>query len=65
LREPSKGIINIDGKKIKSKLLSHVTDRLNFMKDYMYNMMKDKSQILEDKITLYNEGFSKKPTDLS
>jgi hypothetical protein len=27
--------------------------------------MKTKAQLLEDKITLYNEGFSKKPTDLS
>ncbi len=44
IKDTSKGIVNVDGKKIKLKLGTHVSDRLNFMKDYMYNMMRDKSQ---------------------
>ena len=59
------GIVNVDGKKIKNKLNSHVSERLNFMKEYMYNMMKDKATLLEDQISNFNEGFGKKPTDLS
>jgi len=63
--DSSQGIVNVDGKKIRSKMQNHVTERLNSIRDYMYNMMKDKATKLDDKITLFNEGFSKKPTDLT
>jgi dynein heavy chain len=65
IKDTTKGILNVDGKKIKNKLGPHVLSRTKFTTDYLYQKMKKKADQTSNDLSLYKEALGKTPIALS
>jgi len=64
IKDTSKGIVNVDGKKIKGRLTPHVQSRLEFYKEFMYGIMKNKADELQSNLKKFTSALDKQPTEL-
>jgi hypothetical protein len=65
INDTNKGIVNVDGEKIRSNLLPYVQSRLEFMKKYLYNLMVVKSRETVETLEKYVENLKKQPATLA
>lgn len=61
IKDTPKGVLQVDGKKIKLRLEPFVKNCLTKIKDYLYDLMKKKCDILDKQLNGYNLYLSKPP----
>lgn len=64
IKDIPKGILNVDGKKIKLKLQPQVQTKLDNFKDYLYNLMCKKVNTTLTALQTYTQNLSKNPQTL-
>lgn len=65
INDTNKGIVNVDGEKIRSNLLPYVQSRLEFMKNYLYKLMVAKSDETLKNLIDYVANLKKQPATLA
>ncbi len=65
IKDTTRGIVNVEGRKIRTKLLVHMNLRQENLKSYLANLMRSRADKTLEMLKEYLENISKQPAVLN